>query len=179
MNPREIKTLRNPNTTENCIKELKVILEELLKKPEANGKLMQSAFTYFQWNQVMAYREDGHFDIDNSIAERSKSIERVFAPIIKNMEHNGYVVQSSFARSSRMWPLVTNANIVRYAIKSYCGGIYHITGDVQYVACLMNPEKTIMTIHDCVTLHNENAPSWLKKLVYEFGTRFLSKDSNI
>lgn len=99
---------------------------------------------------------------------KERSIERVFAPIIKQMEQKGNTVSSSFAWSSRFWPLAMIANTIRYAIKSYCGGIYHITGDVQYVACRMNPKNTILTIHDCVTLHNENAPSWLKKLVYKY-----------
>lgn len=99
---------------------------------------------------------------------KEKSIERVFAPIIKQMEQKGNTVSSSYAWSSCLWPLAMIANIIRYAIKSYCGGFYHITGDVQYVACWMNPKNTTMTIHDCVMLHNENAPSWLKKMVYKY-----------
>lgn len=100
---------------------------------------------------------------------RERSIERVFDPVMQHMSAHGHQVKSSFAKNIRLWPLAMIYNMLRYASASYIhrDRIYHITGDVQYVACWMNPENTIMTIHDCVVLHNQNVAGWFKKLVYK------------
>lgn len=99
---------------------------------------------------------------------KEQSIERVFEPIMQKMSADGHCIKVSFAKSSKLWPLAMVYNMVRYAIASYCHSnrIYHITGDVQYIACWMNPKNTIMTIHDCVTLHSEHTSKWFKRLVY-------------
>lgn len=98
-----------------------------------------------------------------------RSIERVFEPIIQCMKNQGHFVKKDFAKSCKFWPLSMLYNMVRYAVYSYLrkDNIFHITGDIQYVSCFMNPSNTIMTIHDCVSLHNENTPIWLKRLVYK------------
>ncbi len=98
-----------------------------------------------------------------------RSIERVFEPIIQYMNDQGHLVKKDFAKSYKFWPFSLFYNMVRYAVYSYLkkDNIFHITGDVQYVSCFMNPSNTIMTIHDCISLHNENTPIWLKKLVYK------------
>lgn len=98
---------------------------------------------------------------------KERSIERVFAPIMEQMKADGHDVQISFAKNSKFWPLSMLYNIIRYSILSRRKGVFHITGDVQYIACLMNKKNTVMTIHDCVTLHNENAPAWFKKMVFK------------
>lgn len=99
-----------------------------------------------------------------------KSIERVFDPIMQYMQRQGNNVSKSFAKGWKLWPLSMIYNIIKYSICSYLNKetIFHITGDIQYIACLMNPSNTILTIHDCVTLHNSNAPIWLKKFVYKY-----------
>lgn len=101
---------------------------------------------------------------------KERSIERVFDPIMQYVHSHGHCVKTSFAKRSRFWPLAMVYNILRYALISYLhkNNVFHITGDVQYVACLMNPENTILTIHDCVTLHNESIPKWFKWMVYNF-----------
>ena len=99
---------------------------------------------------------------------KERSIERVFAPIISQMKLQGHSTYSSFAWDLRLWLISMVANVIRFAIKSYVGGLYHITGDVQYVACLINPTKTVLTIHDCVMLHNESAPLWLRRMIRKF-----------
>lgn len=44
------------------------------------------------------------------------------------------------------------------------GVINHITGDVNYIALLMNPSSTILTIHDCVNLERlSGVRRWLLK----------------
>lgn len=93
------------------------------------------------------------------------SIERVFEPIISRIKEYGYHVDVKYAKYYKFWPLAIVKNIKYFARLSRTN-ICHITGDIQYVACLMNPENTILTIHDLVSLHNENTPWWFKKLVY-------------
>lgn len=95
-----------------------------------------------------------------------KSIERVFAPIIKSLQLKGVSVEYCYAKSSCIWPFAMLCNLVYYAIKSNQNRICHITGDVQYVACLMRPKNTILTIHDCVSLHNPETPKWFKFVLY-------------
>lgn len=96
---------------------------------------------------------------------KERSIERVFEPIMQRMKEAGHEAEASFASAGRFWPLTIVKNIVRFARlsrKTLC----HITGDVQYVACFMKPENTILTIHDLVSLHNAQTPWWMRKLVY-------------
>lgn len=94
-----------------------------------------------------------------------RSIERVFEPIMERMKEAGHEVNSAFAYSNRFWPWAMIKNMINFARLSR-KGICHITGDVQYVACFMKPENTVLTIHDLVSLHNEKTPWWLRKLVY-------------
>lgn len=94
-----------------------------------------------------------------------RSIERVFEPIMQQMKEAGHEVEACFASAGSFWPFAMLKNMVffaRLSRKTLC----HITGDVQYVACLMKPENTILTIHDLVSLHNEQTPWWMRKLVY-------------
>ena len=48
-------------------------MNRLLDQPLPKGNLMQQALTYLKntWKHVMAYRNDGRYDMDNSIAERA------------------------------------------------------------------------------------------------------------
>lgn len=101
---------------------------------------------------------------------KERSIERVFDPVMQYLSANGHCVKASFAKSSKLWPLAMLYNVLRYALLSYFhqNRVFHITGDVQYVACWMNPKNTILTIHDCVTLHNKDIPKWFKWIVHKF-----------
>lgn len=96
---------------------------------------------------------------------KERSIERVFEPIMQRMREAGHEVEASFASAGRFWPLTMVRNMLHYARLSR-KGICHITGDVQYVACFMQPKNTLLTIHDLVSLHNEQTPWWMRKLVY-------------
>ncbi len=96
---------------------------------------------------------------------KQRSIERVFAPIIDNMKAAGHQVQVEFAKPgsnlfSTLW------KNMRYFAKISKTSVCHITGDVQYVACMMNPDTTILTIHDLVPLHNPKVPWYSKWLCY-------------
>lgn len=96
---------------------------------------------------------------------KERSIERVFDPIMKRMKEMGHEVQADFAYSCRFWPWAMIKNMLHFARLSR-ENICHITGDVQYVACFMKPENTVLTIHDLVSLHNEKTPWWFRWLVY-------------
>ena len=94
-----------------------------------------------------------------------RSIERVFEPIIERMKASGHNVSVEFAvkKKSLLATLWTNIwHFRKVSQKQIC----HITGDVQYVACLMNPKHTILTIHDLVPLHNKKVPWYSKWLCY-------------
>lgn len=94
-----------------------------------------------------------------------RSIERVFEPIIDQMKKDGHSVDTQFARSGRNLFSTLWKNM-RYFSKLSKSRLCHITGDVQYVACMMNPDNTILTIHDLVPLHNKNVPWYSKLLCY-------------
>ena len=53
------------------------------------------------------------------------------------------------------------------------GCVNHITGDVNYIALLMDPSRTILTIHDCVNLERlTGLRRWiLKKLWFDWPIR--------
>ena len=52
-------------------------------------------------------------------------------------------------------------------VKKHQADIYHITGDVHYVAMALPRHKTIVTIHDCVFLEDaKGAKKWLFKKMY-------------
>lgn len=96
---------------------------------------------------------------------QQRSIERVFEPIIENMKAEGHDVDVEFAEpySHVLVSLWKNMCYFRKVSKK---NLCHITGDVQYVACLMNPKNTVLTIHDLVPLHNKNVPWYAKFLCY-------------
>lgn len=94
-----------------------------------------------------------------------RSIERVFEPIIQEMILAGHRVDVQYA----MWGSGLFSTLwknIRYFSKLSKRTLCHITGDVQYVACLMDPDNTILTIHDLVPLHNKNVPWYSKWLCY-------------
>ena len=94
------------------------------------------------------------------------SIEKCFNNIISAISHNNVTVRKSFVKTFRCLPITILYNIIRYAFKSRSNTIFHITGDVQYVACLMRSRNTVLTVHDCVVLHDNTANKLYKWLVY-------------
>lgn len=99
---------------------------------------------------------------------KEKSIERVFASVIMHVKNERSEVHESIIKPFCFWPLGLLYNIIRYAFLSMNKGVFHITGDIQYVACFMNSKRTILTIHDCIPLRNKNVPWYSKWLCYWF-----------
>lgn len=96
---------------------------------------------------------------------RARSIERVFEPIIENVRSSGGDVRVEYVSTEKSLIFTLLKNMVYFA-KLSRQGLCHITGDVQYVACLMKPSNTLLTIHDLVPLHNKHVPWYSKWLCY-------------
>lgn len=71
--PDEIKRRRNGPETTAILSSIWMELTRLLDDPLPKGDLLINALHYLKntWTPVMAYRHDGRYSIDNSIAERS------------------------------------------------------------------------------------------------------------
>jgi glycosyltransferase involved in cell wall biosynthesis len=77
------------------------------------------------------------------------SIERVFAEVRDRLPPSveARVAESTFP-SRGFWFRV--GNLLEAAFRQ--GDVNHITGDVHYLALLLRRKKTLLTIHDCVSL---------------------------
>ncbi|MCI1647903.1 MAG: IS66 family transposase [Bacteroides sp.] len=73
LSPDEIKRRRNSTQTTEIISNIWQELTFQLDSPMPKGDLLTKALNYLEhaWTPVMAYRNNGRYDIDNSIAERS------------------------------------------------------------------------------------------------------------
>lgn len=82
--------------------------------------------------------------------ERYFSIERVFARIRAALPQD---IQSRVAvsRFHSRGVLPRLYNMVEAAL--FRSDVFHITGDVHYLALLLKKSRTVLTIHDCVSLH--------------------------
>jgi len=85
------------------------------------------------------------------------SIERVFDDVRKalpsGVQHN--VAMAGFV-SRGFWRRLYNA--IEAVFRQ--GDVNHITGDVHYLACLLCKRRTLLTIHDCVTLERLRGFRW-------------------
>src|SRR5688572_30447015 len=81
------------------------------------------------------------------------SIEKVFQNVRSVLKKEFDIVEW-YAPSGRAKP----ADILKngLAAKKLDGDIYHITGDVHYLAFFLDSKKTILTIHDCIFLKEPN-----------------------
>ena len=74
LSPQEIYERRNDDTTTEIVESIRTRLYELLADGnEVNSDLMLRALNYLRtfWKQIFAYRNDGEYSIDNTIAERA------------------------------------------------------------------------------------------------------------
>lgn len=97
----------------------------------------------------------------------NRSIERVFALVTSGLKDSfGVKVDTVFAKSCRLWPLAMCYNVLRMGFISRKKGIHHITGDIHYVSLLMPKKRTILTVHDLVSIHNDGLNPIFKRFVY-------------
>lgn len=88
------------------------------------------------------------------------SIERVFDTILDEMKNknnaNKICVQYYRATLRDIWKNIA------FCFKNKSDGINHITGDIHYVSLALPRKRTVLTIHDMVTVHNNRG---LKRLI--------------
>ena len=81
--------------------------------------------------------------------KNNTSIERVFETVRKALPASlRYEVAVARYESRGFWPRIWNTIEAIF----HQGDVNHITGDVHYLACFLRKRKTLLTIHDCVTL---------------------------
>ena len=91
------------------------------------------------------------------------SIERVFQDVRQALPPNiRYRVAVSHFESRGLWKRVYN--VIEAAFRQ--GDVNHITGDVHFLALLLDKKRTLITIHDCVSL--ERLKGWRKKIFFFF-----------
>jgi glycosyltransferase involved in cell wall biosynthesis len=77
------------------------------------------------------------------------SIEKVFETMIPFLPENVQVIRS-FVREGRATMKAVASNLMqRFSFSD----IYHITGDIHYMATAFPSRKTVLTIHDCVFMY--------------------------
>ncbi len=84
---------------------------------------------------------------------RTFSIERLFEDIRLEMSRD-IVVEVSMSRFASQGVLRRLYDVFLAVAKQ--GDVNHITGDVHFLTYFLNRRKTILTIHDCVTLERLN-----------------------
>jgi glycosyltransferase involved in cell wall biosynthesis len=78
------------------------------------------------------------------------SIEKVFSIVKKGLEGK-FIISEATVPNNRVTVCGVLQNIT-YASR-HKADVYHITGDIHYVALAFPSKKTILTIHDCVFLY--------------------------
>lgn len=100
--------------------------------------------------------------------QKAFSIEGVFKTIYSVLLSNQLIKVKwiEFPQFSSIKGIMQNL-IYAYKIKA---DIYHITGDIHYLALALPSSKTILTIHDCVTLKSKSNLKYyiLKKLWFDW-----------
>lgn len=78
------------------------------------------------------------------------SIERVFAAVREKLPHNIHcrIAVSTFPSRGVFRRLY---NMIEVVFRQ--ADVNHVTGDVHYLTLLLSRRKTLVTIHDCVSLH--------------------------
>lgn len=101
----------------------------------------------------------GNFSMENLFRDLRNAIPRIYDVRIAECPFH----------SQGLLPRVKNVLWAR----SQQGSVNHITGDVTYIALLMDPARTILTIHDCVNLERlTGIRRWiLKKLWFDWPIR--------
>lgn len=78
------------------------------------------------------------------------SIERLYGDIREAMPPDCYVsVWTCHNPSKGLWPRVQDM----ISARKNQGDVNHVTGDVHYLTCLLDPRRAVLTIHDLVSLH--------------------------
>lgn len=97
----------------------------------------------------------------------NRSIERVFEAVSRGLARNFEMdIHNVFASAGWIWPVSVVKNMLRMGMRSRRAGVNHITGDIHYVALFMPRRRTVLTIHDLVSLHNRQLNPAFRRFVY-------------
>jgi glycosyltransferase involved in cell wall biosynthesis len=84
------------------------------------------------------------------------SIEKVFSTISQEIQkRDNYAVDFTYL-SVQVKGIITLIKNIINLHKHNKADIYHITGDVHFAILSLSPQKTILTIHDCIFLQHSN-----------------------
>lgn len=93
------------------------------------------------------------------------SIEKVFLPVIAEIEKSGWSTKVAEVPeySSGLLSLFRN---IRWLRKSKAD-FYHVTGDIHYAVFAFPRNKTLLTIHDCVFVYQQKGlKRWIMMLLF-------------
>lgn len=106
-----------------------------MKKPDSktNQKPIRVAFFHRKPRYM------GNFSIENYFQQIREHLPQPFQPVYVEMPYE----------SNGLWPRLANTIYCYFKQED----INHITGDIHYVAAFLKKKKTVLTIHDCGSLH--------------------------
>ena len=144
LSPEETRERRNRRDVTLTLERLKSKAERLLRGIEAGScrcsEKMRQALAYMLngWDNLLKYREDGHYTIDNLPAERAI---RPFTVYRKNMEHFGNetgmsdaMVYMTVIETLKMW----GYNVKEYLERIFADAVKGITDYTQYDPAVMS-----------------------------------------
>lgn len=90
------------------------------------------------------------------------SIEGLFSQVARTVsQKQTYQVEAAYVPRMALWPTGLWQNL-RFAAQQKAD-LYHITGDVHYLMLALPPARTLLTIHDCVSLTRQRAArNWVR-----------------
>jgi len=92
------------------------------------------------------------------------SIEKIFLQVRRSLERR-FTIDQVMVPHSRLTPLNVMRNFK--AIRKVKSDLYHVTGDIHYLALGTPGRKTVLTIHDCVFLHQTTGlKRWVLRLFF-------------
>jgi glycosyltransferase involved in cell wall biosynthesis len=91
------------------------------------------------------------------------SIEKVFALVEKKLKPEVINIKRVYMPRHRITPATFLHNFK--TTRNVTADIYHVTGDVHYIVLVLPRRKTILTIHDCIFMHQSKG---LKRLIISY-----------
>jgi glycosyltransferase involved in cell wall biosynthesis len=93
------------------------------------------------------------------------SIERVFETVISGISDKNFTIKRTFIHIYKSWLIGMLINIV-FCYKNRSKDINHITGDIHYCAFMLSRKKTVLTIHDTVSLDYSEISKTVRQFVW-------------
>lgn len=120
--PEEIKRRRNDEKTAEIVIKLRSKIDALKSEGHPpRGELMEKAMAYLDsfWKQIMAYRNNGRYSIDNNIAER-------FMKPLANERKNSYFYGSDkMANVSAIYhTLISTCRLLKVSVTEYFSKVF-------------------------------------------------------